>query len=168
VRTAIAWWRANFLWAELGLSIALAGGTAAWIYALNGAPDIDCLLFGNRPAIYGTLAGIFGALLGFVIATLSIIVALGSIETLKVVRESKHYPTLWRTFQAAIRALALGTAAALVALIADRDRDPEHAVFVALVFATALVIVRLARAIWILQRVLGLAVRPSLKREPGQ
>ncbi|MBA2725550.1 MAG: hypothetical protein H0U53_06135 [Actinobacteria bacterium] len=150
------------------MSVAVGVVVAVWIYRLNGEGDIDRLLKGNRSAIYGAVAGIFGSLLGFVIATLSIIVALGSLERLKVVRESKQYPVLWKTLQAAIRALGFGTAAALAALVFDRDRDPQHGVFVVLAFATTLVTLRLARAIWILERVLGLAVQPSLRRKSGE
>jgi hypothetical protein len=162
------WWRRHFLAAEFGVALAVAGGLSIWMYTLNGSRDVSCFLMGNRDALYGALAGIFGALLGFVITTLSIVVALASVERLAVVRESAQYPTLWRTFRAAIRSTALATAASIVALALDRHTDSFRALFVVVVFATSLAVLRLSRAIWILNRVLGLAVGPGRARAPGE
>jgi hypothetical protein len=158
------WWRKHFLAAEFGVAIAVTGGIAIWVYKLGGSSDVTKLLDQNRATVYGALASIFGSLLGFVITTLSIIVVLASMERLVIVRESAHYRTLYRTFIAGIRAIGLATIVALVALVGDRDTAPVRSLFIAMVFAATLAVLRLARAIWILEKVIGLIVGPNKAR----
>ncbi|HEY7974694.1 MAG TPA: hypothetical protein VID72_05075, partial [Ktedonobacterales bacterium] len=137
------WWKIHFLEAELGLALLLAAGFALWDLGLGGERAVNALLAGNRAAIYGTLASICGSLLGFTIAAISIILGYASSERLAIVRDSKHYATLWRVFVAAMRGLALATLVALAGLIVDRDAAPVPLVLCLCVGALMLAILRL-------------------------
>src|SRR4051812_5410750 len=77
--------------------LVLAAAAAVLYYQGTAAPLVDSLLRGNRPIVYGTLASINGSLLGFSIAVTSIVLGFSSSDRLAVLRESPHYPTLWRT-----------------------------------------------------------------------
>lgn len=156
-----SWWGRNFLVAEFGLSAAITVGFAIWAWGGGGWPDVDNTLKDNRTALYSVLASVFGALLGFVIATASIVLGFVGTDRLTVVRESRHYPTLWKAFTAAIRATGFATLVALVGLIVDRNDDPSRAMLTIAIFATTLAVFRMARCIWILENVIRLVTVPT-------
>jgi hypothetical protein len=160
------WWRANFLRVELGVALLLTTAFALWVARYDGGQVVADVLHGNRGAIYGTLASIFGSLLGFAITAVAIILGFVPLERMAVVRETTHYDDLWQTFTSAIRALALATSATLLGLILDRDASPLPWLVYVCVFATTLSLLRLARCVWILEKVIRLVTLPS-KARPG-
>lgn len=117
----------------------------------------------RRGLIYGTFAAIFGSLLGFAIAAESIVLGLSGSEHLQIVRESKHYSTLWQVFRWTIRTLALATVAALAALILDRDKAPCIVYLYVSVFFGLLAAVQLARTIWVLEQVVKVVATTKTK-----
>lgn len=158
------WWRTNFLHAELGLAIVSGLTFIMWAQICGGGAIIDETLKGNRGAVYGALASIFGSLLGFAITAVSIVLGFSTTERLAVVRESKHYPTLWKVFTAAIRTLGLATVVALLGLILDRESSPMKWVLYLTVFAMILAILRLSRCVWVLENVITLVTGPPKAR----
>lgn len=154
--TMFAFWRKHFLPVELGASVLL---TAALYFALqvyDSNTGFVSLLKGSRVGLYAALTAVFGSLLGFAITAISIVIGFSQAPQLKVVRESEHYFALWRVFTSAIRALAFSTAIAIVALVADRDDSPRILLLYLCVFAFLLSSFRLARVIWVLERVVRL------------
>jgi hypothetical protein len=117
-------WKQHFLLVEWLIALLLTGGFYIWFERYGGAASIETVLKGNRATLYGTAASIFGSLLGFAITATSIVLGFSSSDRLAVLRGSAHYPTLWKTFSATIRALALATVIALVCLVWDRDNQP--------------------------------------------
>ena len=93
------WWRTHFLHVELGLALVCSATFVTWSQ-LGGGVIVEETLNGNRGAVYGALASIFGSLLGFAITAVSIVLGFSTTERLAVVRESKHYQTLWTVFAA--------------------------------------------------------------------
>ncbi len=167
----VAWWGAHFLVAELALAVAVTIGVAVWGQPFGGTARIDSVLSGTRSTLYGVLATLWGALIGFIIATVTIVLGFLQTPRLRVVRESVHYRDLWRTFNSAIRVLGLATAAAVAALITDKDAPaghPDHVVFYVCFFASLLAALRLARCIWVLHHVVSIATGPSRARPPGE
>jgi hypothetical protein len=160
----LRWWQAHFLAAELGVAVLVAAAFAAWSARPGGAALVDATLQGNRAAVYGALASIFGSLLGFTLAAAAIVLGYAASDRLAVVRDSRQYPTLWRVFIAAMRALALATAVALAGLILDRDAAPRPAILDVCVGASALAALRLARCLWVFERVIALVTAPSPSR----
>ena len=163
------WWRAHFLPIEMVVAVIGTLALVGWAECLSGIIEIDRVLSENRGALYGTVASIFGSLLGFTITATSIVLGFSSSERLRIVRESKHYPTLWKVFGATIRALGLATIVSLVALIFDRDAAPNHYISYFLVFAFLLSCFRISRTVWLLEKIVGLITRPTGdNREEGK
>lgn len=162
------WWKTHFLWAEFGLAVLLSAGFILWIERYGGAGIVNTTLTGNRGAVYGTLASITGSLLGFVLATVSIVFGFATHERLAVVRDSPHYTTLWRVFTSAIRVLGVSTVFLLVGLLVDRDTSPTRIVMYVCVLVFLLAIFRLARCVWVLEKVIGLVTAPSKARSGNE
>lgn len=150
------WWRTHFLHVEFVLAIVCVLTFISWAQLCGGGIIIEETLKGNRGAVYGALASIFGSLLGFSITAVSIVLGFSTTERLAVVRESKHYPTLWKVFTATIRTLGFATVVALLGLILDRDSSPMKSVLYLTVFSTMLATFRLGRCVWVLENVITL------------
>lgn len=168
MRLVPQWWKVHFLWAELGLAVVLALGFIVWVEGCGGGATVDRTLSGNRSALYGTLASISGSLLGFVITTVSIVFGFSTHERLSVVRESAHYPTLWRVFTSAIRWLGLATVFLLAALLTDRDGSPLRVSMYVCCFGLIVAVFRLARCVWVLEKIIGLVTSSSKARRGDQ
>jgi hypothetical protein len=159
------WWRAHFLTVELGLAILLGAAVYVWGVRFEGSSTLHTILSGNRGAIYGALASVFGSLLGFAITAVSVVIGFASHDRLAIIRQSRHYPTLWRVFFAAIRALGLATLLALAGLVLDRDNYPRDWVLYLTTFASLLAVLRVARCAWILENVIDLVtIEPDQHR----
>ncbi len=109
------WYRRHVLSVEALAAVTLAGAVGAWLRLADKGKVVDQLLSGNRAAAYGALASVFGALMGFAIATIAIIVSFSQDERMVIVRESKHYRTLWAIFTSAVRFLGLATVLPVIA-----------------------------------------------------
>lgn len=159
----LRFWRRRFLLVEGIIALVVAIGFAVWYWAFDGATPTNALLGGNRAALYGTTASISGSLLGFVITATSIVLGFSTSDRLAVVRKSRQYPMLWRTFSATIRALAAATVVALLCLLLDRDGASVPWLTVLLVFSVVLSMLRLARTIWALEHIIVLVTKPLPK-----
>lgn len=161
------WWKKHFMIVELILSIALTVLFAIWYLYLGGEPIICSFLSGNRSSIYGTAASIFGSLLGFSITAISIVIGFSASNRLKIIRESKHFKTMWIVFSSSIWALSLATITSFLALIFDRDAHPVFLLLLASFFGAVLSLFRLARAIWVLEKVIAVITMPSKQSDNG-
>lgn len=147
------WWGTHFLEAEFGLALLVTAIFVIWVEFIFGHPASE-ILFADRGEIYSTSAAIFGSLLGFIITAVSIVLGYISSERLRVVRDSVHYPTMWRVFTSAIKVLAVATVSALIGLLFDRNSAPIYVVFYFNVFAATLASLRLARCVWVLENII--------------
>lgn len=153
-------WERHFLGADALIAVGLAAGLAIWMF-FEGKCQVEELVHGNRANIYRTLASVSGTLLGFTLASASFALNAVSSPRLAVLRNSRHYPALWRTFFQTTWFLGALTLTAIACMIWDRDNAPTTWLVVPLVLFVGLCVVRLARMIWILQRVIGLVAKPS-------
>jgi hypothetical protein len=156
-----SWWRKNFLLVELGIALALMGVLAVWSSRWGGYPILLNLVKGNRGAIYGALASLFGSLLGFSITAMSIVLGFATADRLALLRSSSHYKDLWATFVSAIRVLGITTIAALVGLIFDREAVQRPYIFVTCIGLSSLCILRMARCLWVLERLVKILIAPE-------
>jgi hypothetical protein len=148
-------WSRHFLWCELVAVGIVTAAFVVWSLRYGGEQHVLQFMEDRRGAIYGVLAGIFGSLLGFAIAAEAIVLSLSGSDKLSIVRNSKHYPTLWRVFRWTIRTLAVATVAAVLALVLDRDKAPWMLwLYVCAGFAL-LAAAQLARTIWVLEQVVS-------------
>lgn len=144
-------------------------GTAAfffWLKFFDGAAcHVDNMLTNDRIALYRTLASVFASLFGFTIAATSIVLLNSNSPRLRIVRESKHYNTLWAVFCATIRALAFALVISLIGLVFDRKGEPGHWVFIVATFAFLLSCLRVYRAIWVLENIVILVTGTQYKTD---
>lgn len=158
---AIAFYRRNFLNVELVFAVIGVAAFVIWAELFHGAPTLKELLNDRRDVLYGTAASIGASLLGFVLATTAIVIGYSQSARMRLVRTSPHYPTLWRIFVAAIRALSGLTVIAVAALILDRNDSPANLMVFLLAGIAILAALRLARCIWILEKVISVISRPE-------
>lgn len=162
------WWRKNFLRGELYVSLALGAAFLIWCQYYGGFAIVDGLLKGNRGTIFGTLASMFGSLLGFVIATETLVLTISSVPRLAIVRNSKHYSTLWKVFFSAIWWLAGSTIIALIGLFIDRDTSPHKWILYSCATLIIISITRMARCIWALELVISTVTNPPEPPSSGR
>jgi hypothetical protein len=154
------YYQRHFLGAELVVCIILTGVLVAWIEVGHGRHVVDAWLDADRGAFYGAVAAVDGALLGFVIATATIVLGFAPTDRFEVLRGSVHYKTLWRVFTSTIRALGLATLATLAALLVDRDSAHNAPAMIVFAGFQLLAIVRVARAVWVLENVIHVVTTP--------
>lgn len=154
-------WRRHFLEVETIAAVLPSVGLAVWLVFFEGMPVVNDLISGNRTNIYRTSATIAGTLLGFSITVASLVLNFASSPRLAVVRRSRHYPKLWKTFFQTIRYLGGLTIIALVCLVWDKDKEPFTWLIIPFFLFLNLSIVRLIRVIWILEQIIGIVSRPS-------
>ena len=152
-------WERHFLGMDGVIAAALAAALGIWL-VFQGERQVEELIQGNRANIYRTLTGVAGTLLGFTLASASFALNAVSSPRLTVLRNSRHYSALWRTFFQTIWLLGMLTLTSLVCMIWDRDSAPTTWLLVPLVLFGCLCVVRLARMIWILERVIGIVAKP--------
>lgn len=151
-----SWWRKHFLLVELLIAITLTAALIVWSARYGGHQVLLNLVKGNRAAIYGALASLFGSLLGFSITAMSIVLGFTTSERLALLKSSRHYKDLWDVFTSAIRVLAITTVLALIGLIFDRESVQRPYIFVACAGLSSLCVLRMARCLWILERIVEL------------
>lgn len=161
----LGFYRRHFLGSELVACICVAAALVAWIEVGHGRRVVNAWLDGDRGAFYGAVAAVDGAMLGFVIATAAIVLGFAASERLEILRGSTHYATLWRVFTSTIRALGLATLATLAALLVDRDTKHNAAAMIVFAGLQCLAIVRIARAVWALEKVIEVVTTPVLSDE---
>ncbi len=150
------------------------GGYGALLNRRRQTQHLIELLF-DDPGVDGTAdqrrqRGPLGSLAWYVkvaITSMSVVLGLASAPQLAIVRNSKHYPDLWKVFTAATRALGIGTLIALAGLILDRDSSPVRFILETCVGAAILCVLRLARCLWVLEQIIFLLTR-SRQSDQGQ
>ncbi len=146
---------------EFAIAIILTLAFGIWTQLVHGQRMVDHLVGGQRSVVYGTLATLDGALLGFIIATTAIVLGFAPGDRFELLRNSAHYQTLWRTFTSTIRALGLATVVALVALLVDRDNQPNSLLMVLCAGTTVLAALRVARSVWALEGTIKVVTRKA-------
>lgn len=154
-------WRRHFMEVEALAAVLPNILLVIWLVFFDGMSAVNDLVSGNRANIYRTVASIAGTLLGFSIAVASLVLNFASSPRLAVVRRSRHYPELWKTFFQTTRFLGGLTVIALVCLIWDKDDAPLSWLVIPFCLFLSLAIVRLVRVIWILEQIIGIVSRPS-------
>lgn len=163
------WWSKNFGRAEFALVLLLTAILTA-TDSLDSARPLASFLDGSRGTVYGVLTSLWGALLGFSITAVSIVFALSDNDRLTLIRQSEAYSQLWDIFISAIRALGAATAAALIALLLDRDYPHESVrLWMYLcTFTSMLAVMRLWRVVWVLEKLIRIMAAPSKARKGNE
>ncbi|MGH8932838.1 MAG: hypothetical protein ACRDZO_20005 [Egibacteraceae bacterium] len=155
-----AWYRRHFLGVETLVVVLVTIALTVWLMRYNGYIDLGPLLEDRRNSLYTVLVGVHVSLLGFVLAITAIVQGQVTSERFALVRNSRHYPTLWLTFTSVVRAFGFATLAAILALLFDREPpDNNTLTMLAVVWTTLLSVFRLARTVWVLERIIEVGAK---------
>jgi len=164
---AIKFWGRHFLALEFWFSVVAALGVLLIVEHQGYQGALLAMLRGCRSTLYSTVASIAGSLLGFVITAASVILAFANTEHLAVLRQSAHYPTIWRTFISTIRALAVLTGVAVAAIVLDRDETPRQWVLYLVAWGCLYGLLRMLRCVWIFEAIIQIVTRDVRTAPPG-
>jgi hypothetical protein len=146
------YWRAHFLNAELILAFALT----AMIYAY-GIIDKNFwtnTLLVNKDKFLTSLLPVLGSLLGFSIATVTFLLGINDHASLKILKRSPFYKTLWTTFTSTLKWLGTGTVLALIGILYHGWQPGVDFAIGANIGCFLVIVFRLGRCIWILENVI--------------
>lgn len=132
-----------------------------WTLCFDGSTGLSNLFMGIRTSVYRTTMGVSASLLGFSLTVTTVVLGLSSSERLAVLRNSTHFPTVWRSFFRAIHALGWLLIISMLALILDRDERPVVVLEIAFLGLCVLAGVRLCRSLWILRRMVEVSTMRS-------
>ena len=159
-------WKGNMVKGDRIASIGLAALAVIWLWLLDGTSQGLGLLENQRSIVYATAASMLGSLLGFSIAAIAIVVAFVGMPKLALIRQNVYFPQLLLCFSLAIRALAAATVVSLVCLLWDRDSSPQTWCLYLLAVTLPPVVIRFARAVWLLEKVVMLVAKPDARGTP--
>lgn len=157
----MTFWQRHFLVMDASLPVAIASALAIWHGQFEGSQHLEELLEGNRANVYRTVATISGTLLGFSLASASFALNAVSSPRLKVLRNSQHLPTLWKTFFQTTWFLGAACVMAVVCIIWDRETAPNTWLPIPLTLFAGLSVVRIMRTIHLLERIIVLGAGQS-------
>ncbi|MCY3570728.1 MAG: hypothetical protein OXH19_05245 [Chloroflexi bacterium] len=157
----LVFWRIHFLRVELAAAAVCAGIAALYLFVLSDPCIAESVVFGNRGTVYRTSATVGATLAGLVGTIVAIVFGLIDTQRLQLLRESQHRETLLRVFFSTIRSLGLLVIVSFLGLIIDHRSDPIMGMAVVFVYAALLSLFRMARSIWVLQRIVRIMALPS-------
>lgn len=162
-----AWREKHLLLADTILTLSvIAGFTAVSIYG-GFTEDLSHALDERRSALYTTIAAITGSLLGFVLTAISIIAAFLQLPRFTQLRKSRALPDLFKIYFRTAQVLAMTTIWSIFGLIVDTDASQLWCVTLTTASLAALAITFIYRCIWVLERVVDIAVQPLDDTQPN-
>ena len=154
----VQFWDVWFLELELVLAVGLTISFAGWLWWYDNAPIVvEGFLGDDRAILYRTLATVSGTMVGFSMTVAALVltrIATERFQLLRSGRAGKNYEALWKTYTQAVKFLALLTVFSIAALILDTKDSPSHWVLIPTILLGLLSILRVGRAIWILEKLL--------------
>lgn len=151
------------LHAALGAAIAVAVYLAADHYAAHQVADF---LKDRRQDLYAAVVGVHITMLGFALATLTVVLGYAQSSRFQVLRDSRWFSALFGVFTAALRVLALAFAAALAAMLFDRDSAPLSVLTALCAGTTAAALASVVRLLAVLEKVVRIVIADPA-RPPG-
>lgn len=157
----LEFWRSHFLGVELAAAAICAGIAAVYFFVFAGPSLADSAIFDNRETVYRTAATVGATLAGLTGTVVAIVFGLVRTERLQLLWESQQSEIVWKVFFGTIRCLGLFVIVSFVGLIVDHGCDPIVGMAVAFSYAALLSVFRLARSLWLLQRIVKIMAMPS-------
>src|SRR5207249_4537811 len=111
-------YRRHFLLYDLLASLA-AAAVVAFYFQSSGWRLLGPIDLGGRRALYTSIATITASLLGFVLVAVPIVFALPGTRNIELLKKSKQYRTIFRTFMSSLTYFALTTIYVTVLLVID-------------------------------------------------
>ncbi|MEU8232839.1 hypothetical protein AB0C12_24935 [Actinoplanes sp. NPDC048967] len=165
MRAATTTWKRDIsLWVEFIMMTMVAIPLAQWA-PVNKA--IHEYLAGRRGDVYPAIVGLEGTILGFVMASLTIVIGYASAPRFEILRGTRHWAAIFRSYTIASKWTAVALIYGLVALFADTDDAPNSPLALMLMLSALLAAVRLARVLYITEKVVKVVVNAHPRR-PGE
>ena len=146
----------------MGLAVCLAVSFAVWLWLSDsGSSALEGFLGPQKEAFYRTVATISGTMVGFAMTVAALVlnrVASERFQLLRAGNSGKNYETLCKTYTQAVKSLGILTIVSITALLIDTETSPCPLIMVPAVFFALLSFFRIARAIWILEKLLKVPV----------
>lgn len=155
------YWDRHFLGCEKGVAVAATVGVAIYVLVFADATLLEDSILANRVTVYRVAAGAATALLGFTGTIVAVIYSLIDAERLKYLRSSTEYQTVWRIFFSTIRASGLLALVSFIGLIVDHQPQPVIWIPIFFFYAGLLLLFRVARSVWVLERIIYILALPS-------
>jgi hypothetical protein len=152
--------RDAFLGYHYILSIACAGVYAAIVYGTHHTliADVDGP---TRTSLYLSLAATTGVLLGFTITAVAIFLSLGDGRGLDLLRAQPEYGYVRKVLMGAIYALGVATVVMTLMIVLDSRASARMYLEVIAVAVGALALFRTWAVLWLLNRLLRLAIKAA-------
>ena len=150
----------------LGVAAVMAG-YAAVVYAAARPELLGRLAKGNRQTLYVSLAGTSAVMLGFAITAVAIFLTLGPGKGLDLLRTDKDFPYVQNVLMGAIRSYALATVVTTTLIVGDACPDGRRWLETAAAGTLALALMRTGSLLWLLNRLLRLAITDAQQRTPS-
>jgi hypothetical protein len=150
----------NFLLIEFLLAPVLTVLVVLTLHELDKIDAVKESLKENYQVLYGTCAAVTGSLLGFALTAVSVILAFSTMGRFRLLRESKHYSTVFRIYFQTIFWLAVATVWAFIGLVGQSAHSPRLWILYGMLWLGILCIFRMWRCLWILSEFAEIAVKP--------
>lgn len=155
------YWDRHFLGCEKSAAVAATVGVAIYVLVFSDATFLEGSILANRVTVYRVAAGVATALLGFTGTIVALIYGLIDAERLKYLRRSTEYKTVWKVFFSTIQASGLLVLVSFIGLIVDHQPQPVIWIPILFFYAGLLSLLRVARSVWVLERIIYILALPS-------
>ena len=154
VKRVLYWWDAHFLGLEFTVSVITTFGVCAWLEICGPVRYLDDA---NTLGVYRALNLVGIAMAGFAMTVGSLVLTrVGAGERHERLRASRHFPALRQTY---VQAVAFAGGLVLFSIIAmpvdtDKEAPPPTWLVGILLFFILASLDRVARAVWVLNKLL--------------
>ena len=164
-----SWRKSHFLASDIIVALLLTGIAVSLLYLTPTGTTAYEYVEGNSTGLYKSTATIAGTLMGFSMTILVLAITFWQTEWYDLIKEDERASNqIWATLKQTTWFLALLTITCLACIAANAEDQPAKWTIVPYLTALSMAIVRLSRAIWVIQRMTGIAVAASRNSPPKQ
>ncbi|MFF0378957.1 hypothetical protein [Actinoplanes missouriensis] len=127
---------------------------------------IEEVLNDNRGDLYPAIVGLEGTILGFVLAALTIVLGYSQAPRFEILRKSRHWQSIFRTYIRSVKWTGLALVAAILGLVFDRNNAPNPVISIVVASTGAGATFWLWRVLFVTEGVVKV-VANSKERPPG-
>jgi len=143
--------------------VAVYGGV---VYGAAGPQLLGRLDKGTRVTLYLSLASTNAVMLGFAITAVAIFLTLGPGKGLDLLSTTSDFPYVRKVLMGAIGGYAIATVVTTALIVADASRHGRRLLETAAAGVLALALLRTLSLLWLLNRLLRLAITDAQQRKP--
>ena len=162
-----SWRKSHFLATDIVAALLLTGVVVWLLYFTPSGVAIYEHIKGNATNLYKSTATIAGTLMGFSMTIVVLAITFWQTDWYQLIKEDNRAShQIWATLKQTTWFLALLTMTCLICMAANLEDKPAKWTVVPYLATLSMAIVRLLRAIWVIQRMTGIAVAASRNSPP--